>query len=117
MFFIATPAYFYHFMVPCRYTVIPTASPSPRMVFLNKFMGFAGFQRQKTVVIYSLDFSSRGHIKGPFPGAEMMKKGLRRQIDKTSIKAAGLKSVKPSRVIQSTDCADGDINGAAKKYQ
>ena len=46
-----------------------------------------------------------------------MEKDLGRYVDKTSIKEAGLKSVKPSRVIQSTDCADGDFNGAVEKYQ
>ena len=46
-----------------------------------------------------------------------MEKGLGRCIDKTSIKEAGLKYVKPSRVIQSTYCADGDINGSTEKYQ
>ena len=99
------------------YTVIPTVSPSPCMVFLNKFAGFAGFQRRKTIVIHSLYYCDRGHIKGPFPGVEIMKKGPGRYADKTSIKEVGLKSIKPSRVIQSTDCADGDINGAAEKYQ
>ena len=46
-----------------------------------------------------------------------MKKGLGRYVNKTSIKEAGLKPIKPSRVIQSIDHADGDINGATEKYQ
>ena len=46
-----------------------------------------------------------------------MKKVPGRQIDKTSIKEAGLKSVKTCRDIQGADFADEDINGAAKKYQ
>ena len=55
--------------------------------------------------------------KDHFLEVEIMEKGSGRYVDKTSIKEEGLKSVKPSRVIQSTDCGDGDINGAAKKYQ
>ena len=46
-----------------------------------------------------------------------MKKSPRRKIDKTSIKEAGLKSVKPCRDIQGADFTDEDINGAAEKYQ
>ena len=68
-------------------------------------------------MIHSLYYCDRGHIKGPFPGVEIMKEGSRRYADKTSIKAAGLKSIKPSRVNKSTGCADGDINGATEKYQ
>ena len=47
----------------------------------------------------------------------MMKKGLGRKIDKTFIKEAGLKSVKPCRDIQGADFADEDINGTIEKYQ
>ena len=46
-----------------------------------------------------------------------MKKGPGIYADKTSIKAAGLKSAKTPRVIQSTDFVDGDLNGATEKYQ
>ena len=42
-----------------------------------------------------------------------MKKGLGRQIDKTSIKEVGLKSIKPCRDIQGTDFAGEDINVVA----
>ena len=46
-----------------------------------------------------------------------MKKVLGSQIDKTSIKEAGLKSVKPCRDIQGADFTDENINGAAEEDQ
>ena len=46
-----------------------------------------------------------------------MKKGLRSQIDKTSIKETGCKFVKPCRDIQGVEFIDENINGAAEEYQ
>ena len=47
----------------------------------------------------------------------MMKEAPRRKIDKTSIKEAGLKSVKPCRDIQGVDFIDENINGVAEEDQ
>ena len=63
-----------------------------------------------TVSIVVTESTSKDH----FSEAVIMEEGLGRNVDKTSIKEAGLKSVKPSEVIQSTDFAIGDINVAAK---
>ena len=43
-----------------------------------------------------------------------MKKAPGRKIDKTFIKEAGVKSIKPSRIIQSIDFAIGNINVAVE---
>ena len=46
-----------------------------------------------------------------------MKEAPGRKIDKTSIKEAGLKSIKPYRDIQGADFTDENINGAAEEDQ
>ena len=46
-----------------------------------------------------------------------MKKAPGRKIDKTFIKEAGVKSIKPYRDIQGADFTDENINGAAEEDQ